>query len=372
MQVDAIIEEWKAMDQFGLTKFLAITLLVLLSGCKVVIEVPATGGKVVYQEGNEACLAGETCVVEVNDIFFSDSFVPVPDVGYRFAEWKKRERGLCGGSSKACDLSTSFLKDYPLLEAFLAPDELYYLVPVFKKNNDSHAGIQESVPCDEINEESVINFANAYSLIGGETTSCGFVHGNQESVIGDLAFFRMGDWAFYAEICAGVNLLNPNTCVAAVSRDLFLAQEYTDSANELYLDPDYVQGTASIILYLDVDLDAATGYPVDELVGADYRIAVNLCQLPGGRPILGFFQKWSDSSRVWSAVVSSRGWGYGGGTLGRVSIDWELDVLVGLRPEILGTTAPPVAIAQLERFSSTCDSTIEVIGTGTPFRLNNF
>ena len=69
--------------------------ILVISGCRLEIEVPE-GGKVVTQSGNFECLAGETCVIEVTDASFDETFIAMPDNGYSF-RWRKIPGAFCGG-----------------------------------------------------------------------------------------------------------------------------------------------------------------------------------------------------------------------------------------------------------------------------------
>jgi hypothetical protein len=104
---------------------------VLLAGCRIEITVPE-GGSVVTRSGSFQCFSGQTCLIDVYDLFFSEDFVGKPDSGYTFDKWKKKYRGLCGGKSKSCDLYTSAFVDRPALLAFLESDEIFYLEPIFR------------------------------------------------------------------------------------------------------------------------------------------------------------------------------------------------------------------------------------------------
>jgi alpha-N-arabinofuranosidase len=108
-----------------------VFLLIFLPACKVVVNVPE-GGKVTYQDGIDYCLAGEKCILEVSDVFFDETFVAVPAVGYRFTGWLKGERGIFGNSTdNGIRLFTSnFAFDNRLL-AILDSDVEFYLKPVF-------------------------------------------------------------------------------------------------------------------------------------------------------------------------------------------------------------------------------------------------
>jgi hypothetical protein len=124
----------------SLKKILLLIPVILLSGCKVAIKVPE-GGRVISVSGAYACSSGETCVVDVSDIYFNETFVAQPSPGFYFAGWKKNWRGLCGGNTAPCNLDTSGFKGQNAFLDLLASDETFFLTPVF----------QTSPPTDEYN-----------------------------------------------------------------------------------------------------------------------------------------------------------------------------------------------------------------------------
>jgi hypothetical protein len=102
----------------------------ILSACKLEIVVPE-GGSVTSTSGGFDCSEGETCTFDVDDLSFSETFTGVGSGENRFLRWKKRKRGLCGGNTTPCELSTAPLASSPLLLAVLESDEKFYLEPVF-------------------------------------------------------------------------------------------------------------------------------------------------------------------------------------------------------------------------------------------------
>ncbi|KAA1193181.1 hypothetical protein F0M18_04885 [Pseudohalioglobus sediminis] len=139
-----------------------------LSGCKIEIVVP-NGGNVVSASGAYGCAQGERCIVEVSDIFFDETFIAEPRAGYRFAGWKKRDRGLCGGRLGDCELETSAFEGNPVLMMFLEADEVFYLEPVFEVipvNSNGHlllyGGVTSDyylgcITCTRLDPESICN-----------------------------------------------------------------------------------------------------------------------------------------------------------------------------------------------------------------------
>jgi hypothetical protein len=101
-----------------------------LQGCKLEIRVPQ-GGKVVSTDGAYICEAGQTCLVDVVDLFFDQTFVAEADEGYYFSKWKDKDSNLCGGEIGACRLATAEFEGHPELQAFLESDEIFVLEPKF-------------------------------------------------------------------------------------------------------------------------------------------------------------------------------------------------------------------------------------------------
>ena len=69
----------------------------LVSACNIQLKVPRNG-HVETRSQAYSCAEGETCYYNVSDLFFDQTFVAIPDAGYRFMGWAERERALCGGS----------------------------------------------------------------------------------------------------------------------------------------------------------------------------------------------------------------------------------------------------------------------------------
>ena len=87
-------------------RILLYTLIAALAACKVEIEVP-TSGRVTTNSNNINCAAGQTCSVDVVDIFFKETFVAQPAKDFLFTGWKRKVRGLCGDSLAPCTIDSS-------------------------------------------------------------------------------------------------------------------------------------------------------------------------------------------------------------------------------------------------------------------------
>lgn len=110
--------------------------LLAVGGCKVEITAP-TNGSVVTSSGSVNCKSGQNCEVMISDIHFDETFKAVPNNGYSFSHWKKRDRGFCGGNKTPCRLFTSGFVGNDTLMGFLERDEeVFYLEPVFTSDGD--------------------------------------------------------------------------------------------------------------------------------------------------------------------------------------------------------------------------------------------
>jgi hypothetical protein len=105
---------------------------VLLSSCKVQITVPE-GGKVVSASHAYDCDSGKTCIVEVNDFQFAETFDAHASEGWIFIGWKLGRGYLCQRSESVCRLSNKGLGQYEAISAIVESDEALFLEPEFVK-----------------------------------------------------------------------------------------------------------------------------------------------------------------------------------------------------------------------------------------------
>lgn len=116
------------------------TLLILsatLSACKIQVSSTA-GGSVATASGSYQCVANTTCAeIQVSNTEFNETFTAKPEAGFVFAGWRKRDRGLCGGSTNDCKLTTSNFGTNNALLALLSSDETFYLEAVFVRNTST-------------------------------------------------------------------------------------------------------------------------------------------------------------------------------------------------------------------------------------------
>ncbi|MFC1579226.1 leucine-rich repeat domain-containing protein, partial [Pseudomonadota bacterium] len=79
------------------------------------------------------CKSGETCVVEVNDFYFSETFDAHASEGWIFVGWKLGSRYFCQNSESVCHLSNKGLGQYEAIKTIVESDETFYLEPEFVK-----------------------------------------------------------------------------------------------------------------------------------------------------------------------------------------------------------------------------------------------
>lgn len=116
-------------------------LLAMLSGCKIILTT-SDDGYVTSTSGLYDCGSGQTCEIDVSDLSFDETFTAVPNEGFTFSGWKRRQRGFCGGSSEPCRLFTEPFEGNDVLMGFLSnPNEIFYLEPVFSQGTASKTGV---------------------------------------------------------------------------------------------------------------------------------------------------------------------------------------------------------------------------------------
>ncbi|MEM6606110.1 MAG: imelysin family protein [Pseudomonadota bacterium] len=119
---------------------LALLACAAFSGCKIQVSATA-GGSVTTLSGSYTCQSGTQCAeVEVSDTDFDETFVAQPEQGFRFVEWRRRDRGLCGGSQDDCRLFTAGFAGNDTLLAFLSGDEVFFLEAVFEATTPQVSG----------------------------------------------------------------------------------------------------------------------------------------------------------------------------------------------------------------------------------------
>ena len=130
-----------------------ITATLLLTACKIQINVPQ-GGRVESVSGTYLCSSGESCVVDVVDATFDETFTAVPDTGYTFAAWQRRRGAFCAGSDRPCRLFTTLFEGTAFMQ-FVEADTTYYLAPDFALSNQWRQGTDWQNPSGAISSCAV-------------------------------------------------------------------------------------------------------------------------------------------------------------------------------------------------------------------------
>jgi hypothetical protein len=108
----------------------------VVAGCKIAVIV-VEGGEV-QSVGLDTCAEGTICIVEVNDTNFSETFTAVPNPGQHFIKWNSGEGFFCGDSTNpTCVLSTVGTDGNEGMEAIIATDQTFYLMPIFGSEPDT-------------------------------------------------------------------------------------------------------------------------------------------------------------------------------------------------------------------------------------------
>jgi hypothetical protein len=125
-------------------RLLSLLLVGLIAGCKLTVHSPRSG-HVVTESGTFNCPAGQTCSLDITDIFFDETFVAVSDFAdYKFVGWRARNAYFCGGSLKPCRLFTAGFEGNDDLLALLESDWEFFLEPVFERSDVARLEYRES------------------------------------------------------------------------------------------------------------------------------------------------------------------------------------------------------------------------------------
>jgi hypothetical protein len=117
---------------------ISLAIVGLVAGCKVAVIV-VEGGEV-KSIGSGTCLEGEICMVQVIDTNFSDAFTAVPNPGWHFVKWNSGEGFFCGDSTDpTCTLSAVEFDGNEGIEAIIASDQTFYIMPIFEPGPDTVA-----------------------------------------------------------------------------------------------------------------------------------------------------------------------------------------------------------------------------------------
>lgn len=107
-------------------------LISTVAGCRLEVIVP-TGGDVETPLHTRDCSEGSTCLHEINDATFNESFTAIPNQGYIFSRWQRGEDFLCDDSTDpTCVVSNTALAGNAGFEEWIAGSfQTWYIMPVF-------------------------------------------------------------------------------------------------------------------------------------------------------------------------------------------------------------------------------------------------
>lgn len=110
-----------------------ILVLLSMSGCKLA-SVVVEGGEV-QSVSSGTCIAGSVCIHQVTDSNYSETFIAVPDPGWRFEKWNDGDGFLCQSdpTNRVCVVSNVGSAGNAIIEAIIASDETFYIMPIFKE-----------------------------------------------------------------------------------------------------------------------------------------------------------------------------------------------------------------------------------------------
>ena len=124
---------------------LMIGTLALSSGCRIRLSVTGDG-TIESASGDFNCPNTGFCGdVSVTNTDFDETFIARPREGSVFVGWRRRDRGLCGGSTDDCRLFTSGFEGNDSLLAFLDSDEVFFLEALFL--DDAGSGVGNASSC---------------------------------------------------------------------------------------------------------------------------------------------------------------------------------------------------------------------------------
>ncbi len=112
---------------------LLLLCLLLAQGCKFQILVPA-GGQVRSLISSSTCPPQTSCVQEIVDATFNDSYIAEPLPGWVFLRWSTGDDFLCAGSANpVCNVTNVPLAGNPAAEAIIDSTRSFFLSPVFEQ-----------------------------------------------------------------------------------------------------------------------------------------------------------------------------------------------------------------------------------------------
>ena len=136
----------------------------MLAGCKVAVIV-VEGGQVESGESG-TCTPEKVCVHEVNDTDYKQTFTAVAAPGWEFVKWTNGDFNLCNNSTNPdCVIDSTLSKGNPGLEAVIASNTTFFILPLFQLAPDSVqftfqstvTGIEGNLP-EGVNIDDTVTF----------------------------------------------------------------------------------------------------------------------------------------------------------------------------------------------------------------------
>ncbi len=110
---------------------LIVAVTCLTEGCKLAVVIDV-GGSVKSASGTRNCQEGNTCLFDVTDTKFVESFEAIPLPGYKFVKWQGGSQSLCANAvTPTCILLTTFFAGNAAFEAIIASDSVFTIKPLF-------------------------------------------------------------------------------------------------------------------------------------------------------------------------------------------------------------------------------------------------
>lgn len=115
---------------FQWIKLTGIASMLALAGCPLEMNTPQYG-EITTESGANNCPANATCLIEVDNIHFKDTFTARPNEGYQFIGWQTGYARLCGGKVQPCVIDLTGVSSTDSLTALVNSDFTTYLEPAF-------------------------------------------------------------------------------------------------------------------------------------------------------------------------------------------------------------------------------------------------
>lgn len=135
----------------------------MLTGCKLSVQV-GSGGNAISSSGTRDCLETSTCIFDVVDTDFGESFTAVPKAGYKFVKWRAGSEFLCGDSANpVCVTSNVTFEGNATAEAIIASEQEYKIRPEFEPTSAPKYAVRDK-DGDLVGEALSVSAASSVSV----------------------------------------------------------------------------------------------------------------------------------------------------------------------------------------------------------------